>query len=211
MPDNSTQTASGHVYSPTQPGQIRILQLQAGRTGDSFIGELVTTPLNKDAMEYDALSYMWGDPTPTDVIWLSGKALPMAKNLTTALSYLRYVDKPLFIWIDAICIDQNNGSERAEQVHLMRRIYKGAKMVRTWIDEPDIDVSSEAMGALQNLIWKKSRGDPKVEDVFKLIGDDPSFWSPVLPLFQNGYWRRAWYVVPIHLSLNHMSNAHVTS
>ena len=100
-----------------------------GNKDDALIGELLVANFDDNAIEYDALSYMWGDPAPTD-IWISDKALPIANNLTTALQHLRYDGKPLIIWIDAICIDQQNNDERAEQVPLMRLLYKRASTVR---------------------------------------------------------------------------------
>lgn len=185
-------------YVPLKSGQIRVLQLSSGRKGDAFVGRLITTQLDHDTMEYDALSYMWGDPTPVDVIWLAGKALPIASNLARALAHLRYEAKSLMIWIDAICIDQKNNYELAEQVQRMRRVYKSAKMVRVWIHEPGLDQTSKAMLSLQKFRQKEEIGVGH-EDVYDSddtsLGDDPAFWEPVLPLFGNAYWKRAWYVL----------------
>ncbi|KAF2034246.1 hypothetical protein EK21DRAFT_41779, partial [Setomelanomma holmii] len=81
----------------------------------------------------DALSYMWGDPTPTDKIKLQGTPLPIANNLATALRSLRYADKSLLTWIVAICINQQDLSERSKHVQLMRQLYRRAATVRVWI------------------------------------------------------------------------------
>ncbi|KAH7385581.1 heterokaryon incompatibility protein-domain-containing protein [Phaeosphaeria sp. MPI-PUGE-AT-0046c] len=187
-------TAPSYDYSAVQAGQIRILQLAPGKKGDPFVGELITTQLDQKSIEYDALSYMWGDPAPTDVIWISEKALPIANNLQNALAHLRHEDSPLIIWIDAICIDQNNEPERAQQVQLMGRLYGSAQMVRIWIYEPDIDQKSEAVVSLQT--FPREKIDPNTDDTSLLLqrsGHDPEFWNPVLPLFRNAYWSRAWY------------------
>lgn len=42
----------------------------------------------------------------------------------------------LFIWIDAICIDQTDENEKAMQIPLMSEIYKRAYQVNVWLGLP---------------------------------------------------------------------------
>jgi hypothetical protein len=190
-------SAPSVVHEPLEPGEIRVLQLSAGKRGDDLSGELLITNINDDSLNYDALSYMWGDPAPTNSIYLSGKALPIASNLNTALQYLRYTDKPLIIWIDAVCINQENETERAEQVQLMRRLYSGASMVRVWVDEPSIDGNSQVVAALVRFYEEVNAMYIANNDLARSfvtgLGDDPRFWAPIMPIYTNEYWSRAWY------------------
>jgi hypothetical protein len=183
------------LYEPLQPGEIRILHLAPGSKDDTLIGELSIANIEHSAIEYDALSYMWGDPAPAGRIYISGKALPVASNLTMALQYLRYDDKPLIIWIDAICIDQQNYDERAEQVQLMRKLYRRANTVRIWIYEPDIDRDCDAIIALHNF----PRALHNDHEKCKSMGKNPSFWDPLIPMFRNEYWNRVWYGITLNL------------
>lgn len=192
------KSVANFEYSPLCPGQIRILRLAPDKRDNALFGELITTQLDENKIEYDALSYMWGDPTPTDSIWLSSKALPITSNLRSALNHLRYEDRPLIIWIDAVCINQGNDLERVEQVQLMRRLYRGAK-VRIWIDEPAVEETSDAVVALQNFPHEIDFDDINLGASHESLGNDPTFWNPVLPIFQNGYWRRAWYDICVLL------------
>jgi hypothetical protein len=193
----SASIAPSFVYEPLEPGQIRVLQLAPGQKDDFFSGELITANIDDDALKYDALSYMWGDPAPMNTIYLSGKALPIASNLNTALHYLRYTDKPLVIWIDAICINQKDEIERAGQVQLMRRLYSGASMVRVWIDEPSIDGNSQVVAALIRFYEEVNAMYIANNDLARSfvtgLGDDPRFWAPIMPIYTNEYWSRAWY------------------
>ena len=50
-------------------------------------------------------------------------------NLHSALQRLRLVDKPILLWADAICINQDDKAEKEAQVLLMRRIYTRADIV----------------------------------------------------------------------------------
>jgi hypothetical protein len=183
------------VYEPLQPDEIRILQLAPGHNEDTLIGELSVANIEDNAIKYDALSYMWGDPAPAGKIYISGKALPIASNLTVALHHLRYTEKPLIIWIDAICINQQNYDERAKQVQLMRKLYNRADTVRIWINEPGVDRDCDAVVALQN--FPKVLRDKNEE--LTSMGEDPSFWDPLVPIFANQYWKRVWYGITCEL------------
>src|SRR4051794_30060890 len=66
-----------------------------------------------------ALSYAWGDPGSTVPILLDGVEYQVTNNLEAALRQLRAEDDGHSqFWIDAICIDQSNLSERNHQVRM---------------------------------------------------------------------------------------------
>jgi hypothetical protein len=73
--------------------------------------------------DYDAISYVWGDPTDTSPIKCSGKTLSITKNLHSALRHFRLQDQPCVLWVDAICISQADVYERGQQVSIMKVIY----------------------------------------------------------------------------------------
>jgi hypothetical protein len=43
----------------------------------------------------------------------------------------------LMLWVDAICIDQTDASEKSYQVGLMARIYMQAHQVIVWLGDGD--------------------------------------------------------------------------
>jgi hypothetical protein len=176
------------IYDPLEHSQIRILRLAPGKKGDTLVGVLLLADFEDKFIEYDALSYMWGDPTPTDTLLLSNRALRISNNLATALRHLRYTEKPLMIWVDAICINQEDIGERSSQVSLMRRIYTSANTVRVWINEPAVDANCEAVAALQ--AFHLATNDPDHGEA--RLGADLTLWAPVGPIFTNRYWKRAW-------------------
>jgi hypothetical protein len=98
---------------------------------------------------FEALSYTWGnelESTPIEIIDLqtkeSGKLL-IRPNLATALRYLRLDDKERTLWIDAICINQNDLDERGKQVKRMDQIYRFAKQVNVWLGSESVDEHSD--------------------------------------------------------------------
>jgi len=83
---------------------------------------------------YEALSYEWGDPnSPRHTILLDGQPFKVRKNLFRALECLRDTEVPGALWIDAICINQEDLQERNHQVQMMSRIYRSAQGVRVWL------------------------------------------------------------------------------
>ncbi|CZT45966.1 uncharacterized protein RSE6_06329 [Rhynchosporium secalis] len=101
--------------------------------------------------EYTALSYTWSaaeetttgevDP-PLCEILVNGNRLRVGGNLYDCLCELRRrIDvsepKSMYIWIDAICIDQFNVHERSLQVGLMGHIYRNACRVVVWLGKVD--------------------------------------------------------------------------
>ena len=84
--------------------------------------------------KYEALSYVWGAPGSTRRILLNGEMIPIRENLEAALRELRPRGiSPRTLWIDAICINQSNLQERAQQVTRMDSIYRNAIGVVVWI------------------------------------------------------------------------------
>lgn len=59
----------------------------------------------------------------------------MTPNLGAALRRLRYKEKWRLVWIDAICVNQEDLDERSQQVMLMRNIYSPARRVIVWLGE----------------------------------------------------------------------------
>lgn len=51
-----------YIYAPLEPRNIRILELQPGRSGP-FRAHFSVVSVDS-GIEYDALSYMWGEATP---------------------------------------------------------------------------------------------------------------------------------------------------
>jgi hypothetical protein len=93
------------------------------------------------AIPYQALSYAWGDPTPTCLITVNGKDFPIARELATALLYLRngVGGKNRYLWCDRICINQLDLQEKAHQVKNVLRIFEKAEKVVAWLGSPTSD------------------------------------------------------------------------
>ena len=95
---------------------------------------MIETDLHEN-VEYEALSYVWGDPNVTRPISCGSTQLNVTVNLFAALLAVRSCSYPRLLWVDAICIDQKNIKERDQQVRIMGDIYSQAKQVLIWLGE----------------------------------------------------------------------------
>jgi hypothetical protein len=95
--------------------------------------------------EYVALSYVWGDVTQ-DNYKLGDTLKTLSRTLEDALSFTEKLGKR-YIWIDSVCIDQSNGTEKEHQIPLMAEIYAKASRVLVWLGEAQDD-SDRALEAI---------------------------------------------------------------
>jgi hypothetical protein len=85
--------------------------------------------------DFHAFSYTWGSGDQDRLIIIDGKGFLMARNLQLALWRLRLPDRSVFLWIDAICINQRDILEKQEQISMMGDIYSIATKVVAYLGE----------------------------------------------------------------------------
>ncbi len=83
-------------------------------------------------VSFEALSYTWGLPIFSRTVQVNGTPYPVTANLEAALRALRRGNEPRLIWIDALCINQYDLTEKAIQVRRMQMIYEKARRVVLW-------------------------------------------------------------------------------
>ncbi|KAI1121265.1 HET-domain-containing protein [Nemania abortiva] len=113
---------------------------------------------NSSVPIYEALSYAWGPPQKIEAAEVMAsetnshqtRTLPITRNLANALRHLRFCDRPRTMWVDAVCIDQNNPQEQSEQVQRMGQIYLLASRVVAWLG-PSLPDSSLALKTLTKI------------------------------------------------------------
>ena len=141
----------------------------------------------------------------SESIICDGKRLPVTKNLYAALLRLRQSHALVPLWIDAICIDQNNTSERTKQVRLMKQIYQNAKQVVVWLGE-EVESDKDAFDALYSLNrflldfgkdqrnWGEVQGLSSFGDTLQHLKFDSPGFRALDSLFQRPWFMRAWVV-----------------
>lgn len=139
-----------------------------------------------DVPTFNALSYRWGDDGPGWVVRLGNYTVSIQKNLYIIMTQMVIEKRRDWMFIDALCIDQENESEKPGQVSLMGEVYRRAEAVLAWLvyephgGEDGRDWSSPVYYA--NNMKSKSRSD--IEEA--ILG--------------NSYWTRVWIVQEVLLA-----------
>jgi hypothetical protein len=119
--------------SLTRDDEIRLLHLEPGSADDIHV---TLHPVRlSEKPSYEAVSYYWGDPNDTRVVYCGGERLHITNSLYTGLRRLRREDSVRVLWADAVCINQNDTLERNAQVGLMSRIYSQPERILIWLGE----------------------------------------------------------------------------
>ena len=127
---------SDDIYSPLDQSrrQIRLMRLRYGETDDIDCQLRVFSLDNKAGLpEYKALSYCWTKGPPICEIRLNGQSSYIRSNLHEYLKIMYAEQQSYWIFIDALCINQDNVAEQSSQVTLMGEIYRNAGEVIAWM------------------------------------------------------------------------------
>lgn len=189
--------------------QIRLLELTPSKNHDEdiFCCLDVVGLQSSPTPNYEALSYVWGDPFPKFTITINGYSFKVCHNLYIALRYLRYDSMPRTLWIDALCINQSDAAEKDHQISQMGAIYSNASKVLVWFGESDNDVD-KAMDMLcdmerkvdvSKLDWYLDNSEPQL-DWYVVARNDKSVHPGLNKLFNRSWFSRIWVVQEVGLS-----------
>ncbi|KAE8306953.1 heterokaryon incompatibility protein-domain-containing protein [Aspergillus transmontanensis] len=151
---------------------------------------------------YQALSYVWGSEVKPEPIILNGCIFHVTANLHAALSHLRNCQLERILWVDAICINQDEedqGHEKSKQIPLMRTIYAQAERVIVWLGDAT-DNGDKALEAIRCLGEAAENGDEALEEILCLEeGQDTTSilntsknYDACLRLLQRDWFNRIW-------------------
>ncbi|OHF04548.1 hypothetical protein CORC01_00019 [Colletotrichum orchidophilum] len=204
-------------YEPLNPqdNKIRVFILYPGLFLDDVVAKVSHAELGRS--RYEALSYTWGPAThdhgkvhlqqgePCASIGLD--ALPFVKvrpTLLSALRYLRLPTAPRVLWIDSLCVDQENLVERSREVTRMGEIYNKAEQVIVWLgpDDDDTSVAMETIKLLSEGVvmqWHRRLFTTVPGSAADMLRNRPndslltlSQWSALRSLITRSWFTRLW-------------------
>ena len=190
----------------------RFVEKGGGKGGRSANG--------REGWGYDALSYAWGQlqamhplllstatkvmkdgkPDTKDIVGRRGK-INIHSSLYTALLQLRRRRYSRFVWIDAICINQEDDVEKSTQIPMMRTVYREASSVLVWLGEASaleegaLAIMPGVTKILQKAVDDRHYLDPDLPDTFNSVGlPEPSHgvWLALGSLMMRPWFRRLW-------------------
>jgi hypothetical protein len=161
-----------------RPGQARLLRLHQDPAAGPLNADLVVVSIGpkgaylnetNEHVRYTALSYTWGNGPFSHHITINGVLWHIKEGLYDFLRQHRSshqprdVEKHMYIWVDAVVINQADASEKSHQVANMIEVYDKASHVQVWLGK-DIKHTADAVSFLHRLRADTQRKDKTIND-----------------------------------------------
>lgn len=194
--------------------QIRLLILHRGKPGDMIHCSFQVYPLSKAKDKYEALSYYWGTEGDNCKITIdvprklkskgwkkaTQQILPRLElafhirpRLHEALVQLRRLDGELCLWVDALCINQEDEVEKTQQVQKMAEIYSTALRVLIWLGSGN-KKCEDGLDFIEEILDFQTF-DAKVKDE-----QSPPKWAALVELMSQDWFSRRWVIQELALA-----------
>jgi hypothetical protein len=171
---------------------------------------------------FEAASYTWGLTKTVSVVEVMNdepastttSTLDVGENLRTMLIHLRKPEITRSLWVDAICINQEDLVERGQQVKEMRKVYTFSSRVIVWLGES----SEDSALALRTLVFIGKQVEFTADNYiipapgcamrdwfeFRRPFDiEPQAWKAIAHLIKRPYFKRLWIVQEIQMANRH--------
>jgi hypothetical protein len=215
---------------------IRFVEDSSLDLGQSdLVMALETYPIGPKCPPFVAISYTWGRPelvlpgTPEKYApvelrpsWVNRARLDLTPNLHDCLSQLRKLHPPgTYFWADAVCINQQNKQEIAQQMGIMDLVYSRSWKTVVWLGKKTSttadaisllsrDAEAVKKGALQLL---ESQVAGRFQEPISVIDTTPFWqfgitpidmhgWKTLSDIFSRRWFGRCWMVQEVALSKN---------
>jgi hypothetical protein len=180
-------------YLPLPPRHIRLLMVLPHSEGGGVLQcrMCMVSPDDLQGLSFTAMSYTWGDPTARKEIEIDELAF---KTTDSVYEMLLQRGHGIWLWIDALCINQANFDERASQIRLMGRIYSKADRVVIW-SGPASEDSGLAIDFIRELMAKLPGIQSNVElyNGTSIDTSDPR-WAAIVRLLERPWFSRLWVI-----------------
>jgi hypothetical protein len=196
-----------YKYRDLKASEIRLLKLSPGSGIDPLEGTIEDVAL-EEAGSFCALSYVWGiDSTSIAPSYLhtADGVITITASLHSALRSVRDKCLPKRLWIDAVCINQRNLTEKAMQIRLMNSIFRTAEYTIAWLGHNQ-DRSDQVINNLQRICqdqktsyWPKYLSDNSKPRI-TVPSADQGIWSDLDAFLDRGWFKRMWIVQELVLS-----------
>lgn len=197
-----------YAYNSLHTGEeIRLLCLSGEFWGPEIRGKLVSIHID-ELPNYECISHRWGDSTEEKTMSLDGRKLKISPSVYNILRHRRAFFSSRLIWIDSVCINQDDPIEKSHQVRKMHTIYAKAARVTVCLgDSPDAHL---ARSLIRHLYYRIILSKP--EDLTVVIStiyttseiqndmNKPPEWLALLKLLRNPWFERCWVVQEVVLA-----------
>lgn len=123
-----------YTYEALSPRHIRLLELTTNNTVHDSVPKLGYRMVHLELLAigpvpaFDAVSYTWGDHAKVSTLQIQDAVghITLTANLSEPLPHVSEQSSTGRLWIDQLCINQADDTEKSVQVGLMAEIYSKA-------------------------------------------------------------------------------------
>ena len=190
---------------------IRVLNIEASSTPENiscFVEELKLGD-EGDFPYFTAVSYRWGSDQRHENVLLNGKNVLIGRNLYAFLSHAVCEGWHFHLWIDALCINQDDNAEKSQQVFMMSEIYSRAAKVLIWLGCLSEEESSslftikekcDYLIKTRTLAGERLWGEGPAHILLNFDKLDGNTQQGLINFVINPYWMRKWIIQEVFLS-----------
>ena len=118
--------------------EIRLLCVRGGEQNAPIVCSLRHASLKDDrSPSYETISYCWGDATVTATIEIDNVIVTVPISSAAAIRRTRLPDRDRVLWIDSVCINQQDLDERIQLVAMMGEVYSSSTGNLVYLGEGD--------------------------------------------------------------------------
>lgn len=205
----TADTRGSLQYEPLDAtlSEIRLVRV-SDLVNDLYLGlETKTVRLEDVDDQYIAISYVWGAELPAHRVYVNGQILLIRRNIWKFLVHsqlaLNIADN--WLWIDSICINQNDVPEKNHQVAMMGKIFGCAREVFVWLGPYDgvkpLEDRYVEVNKHENYISAATMGSgPDLAQAWEASGLPDVLWEMLDFAMTNLYWTRLWIIQELRLA-----------
>ena len=184
---------SKYTYSPLAADEVRLLLLPRRLPYCAIELEVLTVKL-RDAPPYEAISYTWGKSKQTRDIYLNGRTFTTSIAAYEVLQGRSSIWRSRLVWIDYICINQEDLLEKATQVEQMIQIYYQAQRVIVWLGGFAFDCRTKLTFDMIHTLSLRLMEGMSALQVYQGIAlhQDTDEWLSFIHLWSHDWFTRLW-------------------
>ncbi|KAF5715477.1 heterokaryon incompatibility 6 OR allele [Fusarium mundagurra] len=203
--------------SLTSSTSFRLLQILSDGGQDILRCKMFDADLAaQEAPRYIALSYTWHEESLPKIfrpVLINDKYLNVSLNLWNFLQNYHETAGDRIIWIDQICINQDDKDECVQQIGLMCEIYQRASMDIFWIGEPGENTEAvldllSSLNRLETYLLESEGSRPGISALLNPIfmraidlpEHDNPIWGSLMQFISRTAFQRAWIIQEVAVS-----------
>ncbi|KAI1382476.1 heterokaryon incompatibility protein-domain-containing protein [Hypoxylon crocopeplum] len=197
------------VALDANPPQFRLVELFPTSEGGDINIRFHAYSLDT-APPFEALSYIWGNPDPRPEAYCDGHPIRVTRNLHNFLLALAGEGARLWLWIDELCINQEDSEEKMKTIQMIPSMFRHARRTMCWTGTPLGTEGSRLLGQLNKLWWEMPKeakmpptcdpyhsGSKLSENVLgflehRIAGFSREGWQDLDNFLSDRYFQRVW-------------------